>query len=106
MTRQRRISFIRRLWMPALALSLLGYFGYHAFTGAFGIWAKEGLDADVVRLQGERDRLTAEADALETRVAAVRPESLDPDMVDLLARQSLSLMRTDEIAIRMGAPQQ
>jgi cell division protein FtsB len=105
-TRQRKQSFLKRLWLPVLATAFLSYFGYHAFHGAFGIWAMERLTIEAARLTVERDRLVAEREALEIRVATVRPESLDADVIDMLSRQSLGLMRPDELVVRLGAAQQ
>jgi cell division protein FtsB len=105
-TRQRKQSFLKRLWLPVVAAAFLSYFGYHAFHGAFGIWAMDRLTAEAARLTVERDRLVAEREALELRVATVRPESLNADVVDQLARQSLGMMRADEVVVRIGAAQQ
>ncbi len=105
-TRQRKRSILQRLWLPVVAAGVLAYFGYHTFNGDFGIWARDRLVAEAERLTTERDRLVAEREALEIRVAAVRPESLDADVVDMLARQALGLMRPDEITVRLGAAQQ
>jgi cell division protein FtsB len=105
-TRQRKKSAFRRLWMPLVALGFLGYFGYHAFSGSFGIWAMDRLQVDVVRLTADRDKLSAERAALERQVATVRPSSLDADVIDLEARHALNLMRPDEVVVSLGAPQQ
>jgi cell division protein FtsB len=106
MTRQRKKSAFRRLGMPLLAVGFLSYFGYHAFSGSFGIWAMDRLEADAARLTVDRDRLKSEREALERRVATVRPSSLDADVVDLEARSSLNLMRPDEVVVSLGASQQ
>ena len=105
-TRHRKKSFFRRLLMPFVAVSFLGYFGYHAFSGSFGIWAMDRLEADAATLTVERDRLAAEHAALERQVATVRPSSLDADVIDFAARHALNLMRPDEVLIDLGAPQQ
>ncbi len=106
MTRQRKKSAFRRLWMPLLAAGFLSYFGYHAFSGSFGIWAMDRLEADAARLTVDRDRLKSEREVLERRVATVRPSSLDADVVDLEARSALNLMRPDEVVVSLGALQQ
>ncbi len=106
LTRQHRKSFFRRLWMPLLTVGFLSYFGYHAFNGAFGIWAMDRLEADAGRLAAERDKLKAERADLERRVATVRPDSLDADVIDVQARTALNMMRPDEVVVRLGAPQQ
>ncbi len=105
-TRHRKKSVLRRLWMPLLTIGILGYFGYHAFSGSFGIWAMDRLEADGARLTVERDKLAAERAELERQVASVRPSSLDADVVDLEARHALNMMRADEVVISLGAAQQ
>ena len=105
-TRQHTKSPLRRLWMPLVTAGFLGYFGYHAFSGSFGIWAMDRLNADAAHLSVERDQLKAERETLEKRVATVRPGSLDADVVDMEARMALNVMRPDEVLIQMSAPQQ
>jgi cell division protein FtsB len=105
-TRHRKKSVFRRLWMPLVTIGFLSYFGYHAFSGSFGIWAMDRLEIDAARLTVDRDRLAAERVALERQVATVRPSSLDADVIDLEARTALNLMRPDEVVINLGAAQQ
>jgi cell division protein FtsB len=105
-TRQRKKSVLRRLLMPVVAIGFLSYFGYHAFNGAFGIWAMDRLEADAAQLTTQRNKLVAERTALEHDVARVRPSSLDADVVDLRARHALNVMRPDELLIDLGAAQQ
>jgi cell division protein FtsB len=105
-TRQHRKTPLRRLWMPLVTIGFLGYFGYHAFNGSFGIWAMDRLEVDAARLTIDRDKLKADNASLEARVATVRPSSLDADVVDLEARRALNLMRPDEVVVELGAPQQ
>ncbi len=105
-TRHRRRTFLRRIWMPLLSAGVLAYFGYHAFSGSFGIWAMDRLEADRARLTTELETLKAEHAGLEKQVAALRPSSLDADVVDLDARDALNMMRPDELLIAPGAAQQ
>jgi cell division protein FtsB len=105
-TRQHKKHPLRRLWMPLIAAGFLAYFGFHAYSGSFGIWAMDRLETDALRLSIERSHLRAEREALEKRVATVRPGSLDADVVDVEARLALNVMRADEVLIPLGAPQQ
>lgn len=105
-TRQRKRNSLRQWWLPLLTVAFLGYFGYHAFSGYYGIWSREQLEAEAARLAVERDAVKAEHDALEKKVAAMRSDRLDADMVDLEARQALNRVRPDELVIMLGAPQQ
>ena len=60
----------RRLWMPLLTAGFLGYFGFHAFSGSFGIWAMDRLETDAGRLDGASStQLKAEREALERSVS-------------------------------------
>jgi cell division protein FtsB len=105
-TRHRKSSRLRRLWMPLVTIGFLGYFGYHAFTGAFGIWAMDRLEAEAARLTVQRDTLKNERATLERQVATVRPSSLDADVIDLEARHALNVLRPDEVVVNLGALQQ
>ena len=92
--------------MPLATAGFLGYFGFHAFNGSFGIWAMDRLESDAGRLTVDLDRLKHEREALERRVATVRPGSLDADVVDVRARTALNLIRPDEVVVELGAAQQ
>lgn len=105
-TRQRQRTPFRRLWMPLVTAGFLGYFGFHAFTGSFGIWAMDRLEVDADRLSAELGRLRHDRETLERRVARVRPASLDADVVDVAARSALNLIRPDEVVLDSGAAQQ
>lgn len=84
---------------PALAVSFLGYFGYHAFHGSYGIVAKSRLEHDVQVLREQRDAIRADRQRFEHRIKLLRSGSLDPDMIDERARKTLNLMHPDEISI-------
>ena len=104
-TRQHRQTPLRRFWMPLLTAAFLGYFGYHAFTGSFGKWAMDRMKGEASGLQAQLDELKKEHATLESRVALLRPESLDADLVDTEARSQLNMLRPDEVVITFGAPQ-
>jgi cell division protein FtsB len=91
--------------MPLLTAGFLGYFGFHAFTGSFGKWAMDRMEGEATTLQAELGQLQVEHESLEKRVALLRPESLDADLVDTKARTELNLLRPDEVVITFGASQ-
>jgi cell division protein FtsB len=90
---------LRRLILPMLLAVYLGYFGYHAFTGTYGIRGKEGFDAEAAVLRAELAELQAETTAYERRAALLRPQSLDPDMIDERARRSLNVIGATDVVI-------
>jgi cell division protein FtsB len=102
-TRVRRRSPLGGLWLLLVSAAFLGYFGFHAFNGDFGIWAMDRLQAEGARLGDDLAELKAEREALEKRVAALRPQSLDADVIDISARSQLNMLRADEVVLAAPA---
>ncbi|WP_328804989.1 FtsB family cell division protein [Stappia albiluteola] len=98
-TRHRKNTIRRRLVIPALAIATVGYFGFHALNGEFGLVGRARIEHRVESLKLELETLRAERRELEMRVVLLRPESLDPDMIDERARQALNLVHPQEVAI-------
>ena len=108
-TRHRRQSRWNRLWMPLITAAFLGYFGFHAFNGYYGIWAMDRLESDAGRLAAELESLKRQHADLERRAELLRTDKLDADVVDVEARAALNRLRPDEVVIKTGAfqlPQQ
>src|SRR5262245_27123234 len=105
-TRQRRQSPLRRLWMPLLTVAFLGYFGFHTFDGAYGKWALDRMKLQAEGLERQLADLKHEREELAKRVSFLSPESRDADLVDVEARTQLNVLRPDEVVLTMGAAQQ
>jgi len=103
MTRPRRRNPLRALLLPVAAAAFLAYFGYHAFSGAFGIWSMDRLKQQGAELAAQLADLKRQRTALETKVARMRPDSLDADLVDSSARSALNLTRADEVVLAPAA---
>ena len=92
--RERLSRLVRRLrrqhWLALLGLSLAIYFGYHAVNGSRGLLAWQQVRVDLAVRQQELDALRVTREALESRVVRLRHDSLDPDLIDELARKELS----------------
>ena len=89
----------RGLGFPLIVAALVLYFGYFAIYGNHGLvsWIRlnheiELKEADLARIRGERQ-------ALEHRVRLLRPESVDPDLLEEQARARLGLSEPDEVVI-------
>jgi cell division protein FtsB len=95
--RTRLGQFFRALLLHAIAASLIGYFALQAFQGNYGLDARKGYEEDITRLTRERDELKAERKDLERRVALLKPESIDPDMVEELARRDLGFAGPNDL---------
>lgn len=98
-TRHRKESFLRRLIIPVAALAVLAYFGFHALNGELGLVGRAVIEHQVVDLESRLAVLVSEREELVARVSLLRPESLDPDMVDERARLSLNLVHANELTI-------
>ena len=88
-THTRLKSFLTGVALYTMAAALIGYFGINAYTGKYGLHAQAALDQEMVALTSELARLKQERLTLEQRVSLLRPESLDPDMLDERARFQL-----------------
>jgi cell division protein FtsB len=87
------------LIVTCVCCALLGYFGWHAYKGPRGFPYKEGLEVKAAALSAKHDAMQEERQRLEGKVALLRPESIDPDLLDELARGQLELARpTDVVA--------
>jgi cell division protein FtsB len=104
-TRQHRHSRIQQLWLPILTAAFLGYFGFHAFSGSYGFFAMNSMELEVENLKAVLEKLKGERATLNRKVALLRADSLDADVVDLEARSSLNMLRPDEVVISFGASQ-
>jgi cell division protein FtsB len=84
---------------PILGISLVGYFSYHLVQGDRGLTAWLTLTQQVREAKASLASIEAERVALDRRVNLMRPEHLDPDMLDERVRSTLNLIRPDEIVI-------
>src|SRR5262245_2603100 len=84
---------------PVLGFCVVGYFAYHSVEGDRGLVAYLRLNEQIVLAKAQLSEVMAERKALEQRVSLLRPNKLDPDMLDERARLLLNLARPDEIVI-------
>jgi len=87
---------------PLVGSLLVAYFAFHAVEGDRGIRAWQRLDGEVADARYVRDRLVAEQTAFERRVAMLRPESLDSDLLEERARVVLGFIPNSAIVIGNG----
>ena len=97
--RPLRGSPLRRVLAPVLVAAYLAYFGFHAFSGSYGILALAEFETEAVELEAELAALRVETGDYERRAALLRPRSLDPDMIDEHARRALNMIGPNEVVI-------
>ena len=89
----------RQVAPQVLLASTLAYFGYHAVEGDRGVLARIRLEQDLAEARDVRATLGAERARLEHRVTLLRPDSLDPDLLEERAREVLNLGFPDDFVI-------
>ena len=75
------------------------YFMFASVQGDFGLFRRVQIEAEVVTLQAERNRLADEVVALENKTRRLSDDYLDLDLLDSQARDVLGLIRSDEIVL-------
>lgn len=91
--RLRRFDLI----VTCVCCATLGYFGWHAFEGPRGYPYRDQLSARAAGLDVKVEAIRRDRIQLESRVALLRPESIDPDMLDELARSQLQMVRAGDV---------
>ncbi len=82
-----------------VCLSLLGFLGWHGYYGERSLAKSKALEARVETLGENLSEVRAEREALEAHVSLLRPESIDPDMVEELARRTLGFTREGDLVL-------
>ena len=89
----------RQHWLALVGLGLAAYFGYHAVNGSRGLFAWRDVNAELEATRQELESLRVERQTLERRVRRLRHDSLDPDLIDELARKELSFVEPLDVII-------
>ena len=90
---------LRQALIPLVCVIVLSYFAYHAVYGRHGFIAWLSLQNSVDTLQQQLEEVQATRRSLDQQVSLLRPESLDPDLLDERARATLGLAAPNEIVI-------
>ncbi|MGE3624469.1 MAG: septum formation initiator family protein [Bdellovibrionales bacterium] len=88
-----------RTMASALGACVVGYFLYHTIQGERGWLAMLRLQQEVHAAQDDLSQLQTERQELEHRVKLLRPNSLDPDLLDEKSRELLNYSKPGEIVI-------
>jgi cell division protein FtsB len=96
---RRRHAILTALGLYTFAALFIGYFAVNAFTGNHGLHAQADLDQQMATLQGELKHLKAEHALWEHRVALLRTDRIDPDMLDERARALLGYVDPRDLTL-------
>ena len=99
-----RRPFAQRGWSllaSAVGVAIVGYFVYHTIEGDHGWRAMTKLQAQVSTAESTLSALQSEHKDLDRRVQMMRPEHLDPDLLDEESRKQLDYSKPNEVVIMM-----
>ena len=80
-------------------LGLLGFLAWHAKEGPRGFAFHDKLASQSQQLSEELAAIQKQRSDFETRVALLRPESVDPDMLDEMARSTLDVAGPNDLIV-------
>ena len=101
--RARLKAFLTGLALYTMAAVIVGYFGVNAYTGKYGLNARQELDQEIVALTSELVRLKQERSEGEQRVSLLRSDRVDPDMLDERDRFQLDYVNPHDL-VRINRP--
>ena len=84
---------------PVVGIALTGYFAYHLVEGERGFKAWLRLNRELRTAAANLEAVRAQRAALDLRVSNLRPEHMDPDLLDERIRATLNLVSPDDIVI-------
>jgi cell division protein FtsB len=96
-SRSRLKSLLTGAALYTMAAAIIGYFGVNAYTGRYGLNARQELDQEIITLTSELARLKQERTDGEQRVSLLRSDRVDPDMLDERARYQLDYVNPHDL---------
>jgi cell division protein FtsB len=90
-------SVLTGLVLYAVAALMVSYFGMNAYTGKYGLNARQELDQEITALTSELVQLKKERAKAEQRTALLRANGMDPDMLDERVRWQLDYAHSRDV---------
>lgn len=100
--RRRARRFLIPLMLYSVSAGVVGYFFHHAHSGARGIEARQKYEAQVEELTRELDGVKAERADWERRIALLRSDQIDRDLLEERARIMLGRVHRNDLVIITG----
>jgi cell division protein FtsB len=83
-------------------VALLAYLGWQAFYSPRGYAYRDQMITRIETLTKQRDEMESRRKAFESQVALMRPESIDPDMLDEMIRKDLGMVKSTDIVVEFA----
>jgi cell division protein FtsB len=81
-------------------LLLYGYMGWHYFYGTRSIAVRSSIEIRQAALRQELEESVGKRLELESRVNLLRPENIDRDLLDEVARRTLNFVDSRELVLQ------
>lgn len=90
---------LRQIIGPLIGAAVVGYFAYHTVEGERGLVALTQLQVRVNAAEKALSEVRGERQVLERRARLLRPDNLDPDMLDEQGRRVLDVAGPDDLVV-------
>jgi cell division protein FtsB len=84
---------------PILGIALTGYFAFHLVEGERGFKAWLRLNGEIRTATANLEAVRTQRATLEVKVSNLRPEHVDPDLLDERIRATLNLVSPGDIVL-------
>src|SRR4029077_4275189 len=88
---------------PALGIAATGYFAYHLVEGDRGLIAWLRLTQEIRTESAKLEAVRAQRQGLDLKVSNLKPDHLDPDLLDERVRATLNFVAPGETVIMQPA---
>ena len=92
-------QFLTRMIFPCLCAGVLAWFHWNSLEGKRGEQQIALTEQKIAQAKVELDELIAERKTLSHKVALLRSQALDPDLLGVQARKMLHHSHPDELII-------
>jgi cell division protein FtsB len=89
---------------PVIGITLTGYFFYNLIEGEHGLIRWLSLTPEIRAENANLEAVRRQRQALDLKVSNLRPDHVDPDLLDEQVRATLNLVAPDEIVIMQPTP--
>jgi cell division protein FtsB len=88
---------------PIIGIALTGYFFYNLIEGEHGLLRWLSVTREIRAESANLEVVRTQRQALDLRVSELKPNHLDPDLLDERVRATLNLVAPNEIVIMQPA---
>ncbi len=98
-TRRRLRTVLTALALYSFSALAIGYFAFNAYVGDRGLLARQEIDQQIAELTTELSGLKDERRRWERRIALLKSDKIDPDLLDERARALLGYLGPKDVIL-------